>query len=231
MSDLHFFGGEKGGVGKSFCARTALQYHLDNQISCAVFDTDRSNPDLMRIYGDAVCRIAIFSEGDRYEDTANDIYNTAAEQRVLVNLPAQVFIPVKEWFEKNELLAIAPETGVNFYLWFVTDGGYDSLKLFRQSLDYFKGGVRHILVKNWGKCEDWEPVDKDKSLRGLMNRYRAKVIDFPKFVGTADRNKIDELSLTFSQAREYEEFGPISRQRVKSFLRKAYESFAKAEVF
>jgi hypothetical protein len=29
-----------------------------------------------------------------------------------VNLPAQVFIPVKEWFERNELLSVAASDGV-----------------------------------------------------------------------------------------------------------------------
>jgi hypothetical protein len=171
MADVHLFGGEKGGIGKSFVCRTAIQYLLDRDEVFALFDTDRSNPDVRRIYNEAGCRVAVFSEGERYEDKANAIYNAALEKRVLVNLPAQVFIPVKEWFERNELLSIANDDGVKFFYWFVCDGGYDSLKLLGKSLEFFKSDVPHILVKNWGKCDDWEPLENDDYLQSLMAQY------------------------------------------------------------
>ena len=225
MAAIHLFGGEKGGVGKSFVCRAAIQYHLDNSTSFAVFDTDRSNPDVRRIYQETGCRVAVFSEGEKYEDKANSIYHAALEKRVLVNLPAQVWIPVKDWFERNELLEISQEDGVEFYYWFICDGGYDSLKLFGKSLSYFQSDVPHILVKNWGKCDDWEPLDNDENLLSLMAEYQVKVIDFPKFIGNADRNAIDAESLTFGVARSSKKFGSISRQRVKRFLREAYAAF------
>jgi hypothetical protein len=231
MAQLHLFGGEKGGVGKSFVCRTALQYHEDQGMNLMVFDTDRSNPDVRRIYSHLGCRVAVFSEGEKYEDTANIIYNTAIEQRVLVNLPAQVFTPVKEWFEKNELLDLAIEDGVQFYYWFVCDGGYDSLKLFARSVNFFGGRVPHILVKNEGKCDDWSPLEQDESLQALMAQYGVQVMTFPKFVGNVDRNTIDAQSWTFGEARQTKDFTSISRQRVRSFLRKAYEGFEAVGVF
>ena len=231
MSDIHLFGGEKGGVGKSFICRAALQYHIDLKIPITVFDTDRSNPDVMRIYQQTGCKVAIFSEGEKYEDKANEIYNAAIKKRVLVNLPAQVFLPVKTWIVKNELLTIAPEDGVRFYHWFVSDGGYDSLKLFRQSLEYFQTDIPHILIKNWGRCDDWEAFEQDGQLSALIQDYQVKIIDFPKFIGSADKNRINSESLTFGKARESKKFGSISRQRVKRFLREAYEAFEQTGAF
>lgn len=231
MAQLHLFGGEKGGVGKSFVCRTALQYHEDQGINLTVFDTDRSNPDVRRIYSHLGCRVAVFSEGEKYEDTANVIYNTAIEQRVLVNLPAQVFTPVKEWFEKNELWDLATEDGVDFYYWFVCDGGYDSLKLFTRSLHFFQGRVPHILVKNEGKCDDWSPLEQDEELQALIVEYGVKVMTFPKFMGNVTRNMIDAKSLTFGQARQTKDFSSIFRQRVRSFLRQSYEGFQEVGVF
>lgn len=117
MADLHFIGGEKGGVGKSLVARTLTQYLIDREIPCVLFDTDRSNPDLARIYGKTVkCRLAVFSEGEKYEDTANQVFNTATSQRVLVNLPAQVFPAMRKWFEDNDLFDIAAEEEVKLVL-------------------------------------------------------------------------------------------------------------------
>lgn len=231
MAAIHFFGGEKGGAGKSFVCRTAIQYHIDRGIPITVFDTDRSNPDVRRIYHELGCKVAVFSEGEKYEDTANAIYNAALTERVLVNLPAQVFIPIKDWFEKNGLFEIAPEDGVKFFNWFVCDGGYDSLKLLGRSLEYFQSRMPHILVKNEGKCDDWESLDKDESLQALIAQFQVKVISFPRLMGNADRNKIDANSWTFAQARESSEFSPISRNRVKLFLKGAYAAFESTGVF
>jgi hypothetical protein len=231
MAAIHFFGGEKGGAGKSFVCRTAVQYHLDKGIPIHLFDTDRSNPDVLRIYQDIGCEVAVFSEGEKYEDKANIIYNAALTKPVLVNLPAQVFIPVKDWFEKNGLFEIAPADGVNFFYWFVCDGGYDSLKLLDKSLSYFQSRMPHLVVKNEGKCNDWESLDHNQALQALMTKYEVKVLDFPKFIGNTDRNQIDAQSWTFAQAMESADFGPISRNRVKRFLEGAYAAFEQVGVF
>lgn len=232
MPTLYLFGGEKGGVGKSFVARTALQYHLDNQRPCIVFDTDRSNPDLKRCYNHIIpIQLAVFSEGERYEDTANALFNSALEQDTLVNLPAQVFIPLTEWIAKNDLLELAAEAGVTFVQWFVTDCGYDSLKLFARSLKHFDGAIPHVLVRNYGMTDDWEPLDSDQELQALIKTYNVSVLPFPKFIGNKDRNSIDKRSLSFGEARSDFQFGAISRQRVKSFLRRAYQGFEETAVF
>lgn len=228
---LYLFGGEKGGIGKSFVCRTAVQYHLDNDIPFSPFDTDRSNPDVMRIYQSAGCKLAIFSEGERYEDAANVLYNAALKKRVLVNLPAQVLIPMRDWIDKNELSTIAEEDGIAFHHIFVSDGGYDSLSLFNRSLDYFGAFMPHVFVKNLGRCDDWSGFEQDEELQARIQAYNVTVMEFPKFIGTADRNYIDAESLTFAKARELKKFGSISRQRVKSFLRSSYEAFEKAGVF
>ncbi|MEM1278881.1 MAG: hypothetical protein AAGG53_02410 [Cyanobacteria bacterium P01_H01_bin.152] len=237
MADLHFIGGEKGGVGKSLVARTLTQYFIDQDIPFVLFDTDRSNPDLARIYGKAVpCRLAVFSEGEKYEDTANQVFNTATSKRVLVNLPAQVFPAMRKWFEDNDLLDIAEEEGVTPVMWFVSDGGYDSLNLMRKSMDYFQGRVQHVIVRNWGRneFEDWDEVlagAENIKLKQLLTKYQPAIIDFPKWIGMTDRNQVDARSLTFGQAREDKQLSAISRQRVKKFLRQAYEAFGSTAIF
>ena len=232
MSNLILVSGEKGGTGKSFICRSILQYFLDHQMVCVVYDTDRSNPDVRRCYGRALTvNFGIFGEGERYEDTANAVFNSALQQTTIVNLPAQVFIPVKTWVEQNDLFEVAQEAGVQFKIWFVSDCGFDSLSLLRKSLDYFKTNAPHVVVKNYGKTEDWAAFEEDTALQQLIGTYNATVIDFPKFVGSVVRNRIDELSLTFGEALTHEKFDLIERQRVKKFLREAYQAFESAGVF
>jgi CO dehydrogenase nickel-insertion accessory protein CooC1 len=41
MTIIHLIDGEKGGVGKSFLARTMIQYGLDRELSFIAVETDR----------------------------------------------------------------------------------------------------------------------------------------------------------------------------------------------
>lgn len=232
MPDIHLFGGEKGGVGKSMICKTAIQYHIDQGQDFLCFDTDRSNPDIYRIYGSILdCQLGIFSEGERYEDTANAIFNAGLEGRVLVNLPAQVFIPIKNWFEQNALLEIAQEADIVFHLWHITDGGYDSLNLLKKTLEYFQDGVQYVVVKNYGKADDFEAFDADKNIQKLIQTYNGTVLNFPKFIGSVVRNRIDSQSLPFHAALEHPTFSLIEKQRIRKFLREAYDAFAEGGVF
>lgn len=229
--ELHLFGGEKGGVGKSLVCRTVVQYLLDQGQPFRLFETDRSNPDVKRIYGDLTdCKFGIFSEAEKYEDTANQIFNTALEHRVLVNLPAQVLPALRQWFQANEIFELAAENGVALNIWFISDGGYDSLNLLEKSLEFFTDRARHIVVKNYGKTEDWEAFEQNRTLQKLLKKYPVTEIDFPKFLGSVVRNTVDEQSLPFGKALEYEGFSLIERQRVRKFLREAYAAIEQAKV-
>jgi hypothetical protein len=90
-----------------------------------------------------------------------------------------------------------------------------------QSLKEYGSKMRHILVRNWGMCDDWEHLDEDEALQRLIKKYKVKVVDFPK-LAYKERNIIDEKRLSFAHAREYKEFGVLSKQRVVNFLKAAY---------
>lgn len=226
---IHLIDGEKGGVGKSLFARVVVQYHLDNELPFIAVETDRSNPALAGIYSN-VCRFAFFSEDENQLDKADPIYNFALEKSVIVDLPAQAYRPVKNWIIKNNLIELGKEDSVSFYKWFVCDGGYDSLKLLKQTLEEFGDNIQHILVKNMGKCEDWQHLALDKKLQELLTSKDVKIINFPKFYHM-ERNLIDMRRLTFSEALEPANFHSISRQRIKSFLRESYNVISELALF
>lgn len=232
MGTLNFFGGEKGGVGKSFCNKTLLTYLIDHEIPFVAFDTDRSNPDVKRCM-DSVCtvKLAILSEAVRLEDAAHDIFNTAIEHDVYVNLPAQVVPALHRWITNNSLFELAVDCGVKMRLFHISDAGFDSLQLFERSLQLFGGHIPHVLVQNLGMTEDWSPVEKDTDIQKLIVDYDVIVMNLPRFIGNADRNFIDRHSLSFREALEHPDLGPISRQRVKTFLRSAYAEFDRVGLF
>ena len=166
MGQVHLFGGEKGGVGKSFVCRTAIAYHLRHHLGFVAFDADRSNADVLRIYGEAAgVRQAILSEGEEFDTAANAIFNSALDgKRVLANLPAQAMPALSLWIEENDLFEMAQDAEVELVSWFVSDCGVDSIALFEQVLDRFEENMRHVFVANYGMAKKWELLTSNKKL-------------------------------------------------------------------
>ena len=221
---IEWIGGEKGGCGKSFFCRSLAQYFDDHRIRYTLFDTDRANPDLGRIYRDRGCRFAILSEAEKDEDSPNTIFNGASAGRVLVNLPAQSFMPLKKWLEGRDVFELAKDEGISFRFWFVSDGGFDSLKLLRQNLEYYGDRVSHVLVRNFGRGgDDWSHLDQDDELQKLLKKYGTHIVDLPRYPSNRHRNIVDQESMTFGQAREHRgKYGAFFRQSARKFLRDAY---------
>jgi hypothetical protein len=229
MPTIHLIDGEKGGVGKSLVARTMVQYCQDKQMPFVPVETDRSNPDVAGVYK-GICQYAVFTEDERQADKADRVFEIAMTKTVIVNLAAQSHRAVKGWIEKNQLIALGESQGVSFCKWFVSTGGYDSLNLFMQSVNGYGDQITHVLVRNLGLCDDWEHVDSDSAMQKVIKKYNVKVIDFPK-LAYKERNIIDQQRLTFAEAREYKEFGIISKQRVVNFLKLAYAAFEKVGIW
>lgn len=231
MTTVHFFGGEKGGVGKSFVARTAIQWHLDRAVDFALFDADYTNFDIRQIYKSCGCREAVFSESKKDEDKALSIYAEAETRTTLVNLPAHTIQPFTNWFEKNDIFTIASEDDIKFTIWFVCNGSHKSFQLFEEYLSSFQKRVQYVLVKNWGLCDEWDSLENNQVLMEKINQYDVRILDFPELLGKAVLNQIDEKNQTFGEAREFRGYSRVNRQRVRTFLEKAYSAFDNSGVF
>ncbi|MEO1147773.1 MAG: hypothetical protein AAFY26_19495 [Cyanobacteria bacterium J06638_22] len=226
MGSILLVSNDKGGAGKSFFCRTLLQYFLYKETPFVCFDLDRSNPDVYRcMQGICEVRLAILSESERLIDSANAVFNAALENDVICNLPAQVGPALEAWIENNQLLDLAEEMDVQMRFFFVTDAGFEANKLFIHSVQRYGDRIPHTLVKNYGLTDDFTPIDNDPFVQELLDAFDIEVIALPKFMGAVDRNFIDANSLSFGEALTHPDLGPISRQRIKVFLRKAYEEF------
>ena len=233
IRQIHLFNGELGGVGKSWVCKTVIAYHLRRKLAFAAYDADRTNANVLRAYGDvAGVKPVVFSEADEFDTAANAIFNTAADgKRVLVNLPAQVRPALSAWIETNDLFEMSQEAQVEWVNWFVSDGEAASIDLFEQVLDKFGDNMRHIFVANYGKTKKWDVLMSNKPLLARMKQMNVKLVRFPKFIGSDDRTRIDQLALTFDEALESDAFGRFGRQHVKSFLKLAFAEFDASGVF
>ena len=129
MNNIHFIGGEKGGVGKSMLARLLAQYLIDKQLPWVGFDTDRSHGALMRFYPGYASPVVV----DRFEALDSIVEAAAASpgRRVLVDLAAQTHDPLVRWMDDSGVINIAHEMNLGTVYWHVMDSGRDSVDLLR----------------------------------------------------------------------------------------------------
>lgn len=231
MNKIHLIGGEKGGVGKSVVARVVAQYLIDKNIPFVGFDTDRSHGSLLRFYADYASPVVV----DNYE-SLDTIVEAAVEQpdkRVLVDLAAQTHGSLVKWMDESGVLETAEELQVSFCYWHVMDSGMDSVELLKNLLDRFGARLKYVLVLNQLRTETFD-IFYASGVRDQVVNLNAKIITL-KRLHEPVMNKIDAGSTSFWAAKnrtttDAKGLGLLERQRVKLWLRSAYEQLDTVEI-
>jgi len=231
MNKIHLIGGEKGGVGKSVVARVVAQYLIDKNLPFLGFDTDRSHGSLLRFYSDYASPVVV----DNYE-SLDAIVEAAVEQpdkRVLVDLAAQSHDPLVKWMDDSGVLETAAELQISFCYWHVLDAGKDSVDLLKKLLDRFGARLNYVLVLNQLRGDNFGIFNASGEREHAL-ALNAKVITL-KRLHEPVINKIDAGSTSFWAAKnksvtEVKGLGLLERQRVKLWLRSAYEQLDTVEI-
>ncbi len=221
-TNIHFIGGEKGGVGKSLMARVLAQYLIDKELPFLGFDTDRSHGALMRFYSDYASPVTV----DKVE-SLDAIVEAAVDQpgrRILVDLAAQTHDPLATWMEEAGVLSLADELGMKLFYWHVMDAGKDSVDLLHRVLDRFGTGLDYVLVRNQIRGSDFAALEQSGEQARAIG-MGAHVVSMKK-LNEAVIHKIDNTSSSFWKAKSGEKdssgLGLMDRQRVKMWLRDLY---------
>lgn len=224
MSRVHFIGGEKGGVGKSVLSRVLSQYLIDRQIPFLGFDTDRSHGSLLRFYADFTSPAVI----DRYDGLDSIIEAAVAEpeRRIVVDLAAQTQRFLTQWMEESGLLDPDNDLGLSLTYWHVMDSGRDSAELLEKVLDQFGGKLGIVIVRNELRGGDFEILESSGALE-RAKALNAKVMTLTRLADTS-MQKIDAQNASFwaatqKDAQGQSTLGLLERQRVRQWLRRAYE--------
>jgi hypothetical protein len=222
MANIHFIGGEKGGVGKSLLARVLAQYMIDTEIPFLGFDTDRSHAALMRFYAGYASPITI----DRVEalDAIVEAAVAQAERRILVDLAAQTHDSLVRWMDDAGVLDLADEMNLEIAYWHVMDAGRDSVDLLTKVLDRFGTGVSYVLVRNQVRGSDFSVLERSGE-QARAEELGAKIVTL-KHLNDGALRKIDAASSSFWKAKAAQDdgsgLGLMDRQRVRMWLRDAY---------
>jgi hypothetical protein len=227
MANIHLIGGEKGGVGKSLVSRLLAQYFIDHSILFLGFDSDRSHGALMRFYAGYASPVLV----DRYE-SLDAIVEAATEnpaRRILVDLAAQTQEPLTRWMDESQLLSLAADLGLNIRYWHVMDNGRDSVDLLKRLFDQYEQRLSYVIVQNQLRGDDFD-ILKSSGLLERAQVLNASVIAI-KRLHEVSMTKIDASSNSFWTATQPEDkggmkLGILERQRVRSWLKSAYDAVA-----
>lgn len=231
MANIHFIGGEKGGVGKSLVSRLVAQYLIDKELPFLGFDTDRSHGALLRFYAGFASPVLI----DRYE-ALDSIIEAAVEQperRLLVDLAAQTHGPLVKWMDESGVLDMAGESGFTITYWHVMDSGRDSVDLLKKLLDRFGARLNYVLVRNQMRGDDFGMLEQSGEQDRALG-FGAHVVTI-KHLSDSIIQKIDASSSSFWAAQHDADksrtgLGMMDRQRLKMWLRDAYQQIDTAPV-
>jgi len=226
MSELHFVGGEKGGVGKSVVARLLAQYFIDHEVAWQGFDADLSHGALMRYYSDFAQPVDL----ERLEalDSLVEIAVESPDDKLLVDLAAQSERKLHAWADGIDIDELANDLGAELVFWHVMDDGKDSVNLLDRLMSRYGDSVRYVVVKNAARGDRFEIFDQSAV------RERVEQLDVPVLELRALHHplmqKIDRLDKSFWGAVNNQDGGDTSlgimeRQRVKIWLKRAYEAF------
>jgi hypothetical protein len=218
MSQIHFIGGEKGGVGKSLLARVLAQHFIDRNLPFIGFDTDRSHGALLRYYADYAAPMPLDAG-----DSLDPVIEAAAEQpgrRVLVDLAAQTQADLVRWLDETGAGDMAAELGVKLNYWHVMDNGRDGTFLLGRWLDGPGARLPLVVVLNEVRGERFDILQAS----GLLDRavaQGARVLHLRK-MPEVPLQKIDADGASFWAALHpaTSSLKLLDRQRIKLWLQR-----------
>lgn len=230
MTFVHLINSELGGMGKTtFCsAFYEFCQQKDKNIDVELIDVDRSNPNvgikyLPEEYSGSKEAKVFFSENKDEKDLADEILEKALESDLLINLPSQILKIFDNWVEKNQIFVVAKREKIQFVNWYVTNGSYHSVRLFKNFVKKHQDNMIHIMVRNTKLCRNWEQVDEDSELEKLIELYQIESLELPT-LDDKEMYLIEKYNLGFLEATKSPKLKLLQKQRAHLFIDALFEN-------
>lgn len=216
MGQIHFIGGEKGGVGKSFTARLLAQYFIDRGQPFLGFDLDVSHGTFSRFYGEFTR--ALSADDFASLDTLLTTAEALPDALIIVDLAAQTAAGLGDWIKQSDAFNLFSSLGFEVFWWHVMDDGVDALRLLEKLVDtYSQQPVHFVVVKNLGRGDDFTGFETS-ACRTKVQGHKGFVITLERLHGPLAQ-KIDFNNQSFwSAAQVPNVLSLVERQRVKVWL-------------
>jgi len=183
---LVLISGSKGGVGKSLASMALLDYWMahspDNPKSSFLVETDHSNPDVWKAYGELVPSIALdLAEPDSWIELANEL-ERHPNDHVVVNMASMSNQPV-ERYGGTLLEALSSLKRPLVCLWLI-NRQRDSVELLANFREMMPGAQVHVLRNGMLGGEHKFELYNQSNQRKQVEAAGGKSVVFPEL---ADR--------------------------------------------
>jgi hypothetical protein len=201
ICNLHIALAETGRVGKSTTIKHLAEYLSMKGEDFQIADTDRQNPDVAEGYtpellaswrnfganssnqfapkkvGEDNSIESLLQEQIYFSDNASMAYMsrrlmklTKLTPNLLVNIPANSYPAVIDFLKTNSV-GTKPNSKVQLFNWWVSDGSHKSLNLFLETKLMFPE-AHHILVLNQGRSDIINDFGKYHWPSSLLDKYQ-----------------------------------------------------------
>lgn len=225
MGNIHFIGGEKGGVGKSMTSRLLAQYLIDAGTSFIGLDSDQSHGTFSRFYSEYASPLVV----DDY-DSLDQLVLLAQENPdydLIIDLAAQTSARLGKWIEESDSLSLFQEIGSQVYLWHVLDDGADSVNLLNGLLNrYPQEFIKFVVVSNLGRGECFDHFEQSSTYKKAKDRdatFMTLTKLQPQLAARLDFNNTS----FWAAANNSDVMNIIERSRVRTWLKNNYQQFDK----
>ena len=215
-----FVTGDKGGVGKSFLARTLLQFYLDAKLPVRAFDIDPVNPNLAQYYPEYTTELNIDKPGE-LDAIRNDVEE---HPLLLVDCAARSLVEIDQWFKDLGLIRERAQLQLSFTIIFVITPDKSCTLIMADTLERFGKEADYLVVKNYGKGKDFSIYENSTRRKTLLNEFKGQeIVLHPLLERTVVL--LDNHDIGFSASLRHELVPSASRSRVRGFLAQAYAQF------
>ena len=214
---LVFVTGDKGGVGKSFTARTLVQHHLDTNRPCHAYDIDPVNPTLHQYYPENTIRLNL-EEAGALDQIRNDL---EFNQLLLVDCAARSLHELDGWFRELGLIQQRRDLHLAITFVFVITPDKSCTAIMSEALDMFGHEAEYLVVKNLKMGKDFSIYENSELRKRLIQGYQGREIVLPPLL---ERTVVllDRHDLGFNRALVDDRVTVADRSRVRGFLEQAY---------
>jgi len=214
---VHFFHGDKGGVGKSFVAQSFVDWLITRGTSPLVVDSDMRNPDLARMFPDVSVTVDL-RQHEGWLELLSLLHESDREQ-VVVSLPAGIGAEMTA--ELPSFFDGLRELGCEATLLWVLARTPDSINLLRSATTAFDGRARAMVaLKNLffgdpAKFGRWN----ESRTRSAFEDAGGVVVEFPELLDRlVDQTATANPPVAFSAKADGLRFG--DRAELRRWLEK-----------
>lgn len=232
MARLVLVTGDKGGVGKSFTARSLLDWYLSQGKQVQAFDTDRTNSTLFRFYGEdaSVRQIDVENPGDLDEllNTLGKLSEENAEDVILLDCAARTLDAFLKWMTEIDFMNLKRELRFAMTLAFVLGPEKDCITILKDVASQFGSEVDYVVIKNLARSSNFDLYENSNTRKLLLEDLKASELELPALLEKTTL-LLDRYNLGFAKALSHQAVQLADRSRIKGFRSRVGGSFQEVE--